>query len=106
MKKYIIFFSLFFFPLFVFATTTVEFPNLLGNATFGGILSKLLIIAMWFGAVILTGLVVWSAYVLMFSKGDPAEIKKAKAMLLYGVIGYVILLFADAIRLIILNLLA
>jgi hypothetical protein len=105
MKKIITFFSLFFFPFFVFATT-VEFPNLLGNATFGGILSKLLIIAMWFGAVILTGLVVWSAYVLMFSKGDPAEIKKAKAMLLYGVVGYVILLFADAIRLIILNLLA
>ena len=104
MKKNITAIALFSFPLLAFAST-VQFPNLLGDISFGSVLLKLLIIAMWLGGVILTVLVVWSAYILMFSKGDPAEIKKAKATLLYGIIGYVILLFAEAIRRIIMCLL-
>jgi len=106
MKRIISFLSFLSLPLFASASSsTVDFPNPLGNASFGVIFSKVLVYAMWLGAVILTVLVVWSAYILMLSKGDPAEIKKAKATLLYGVIGYVILLFAEAIRRVIMNLL-
>jgi len=94
-------------PKFALAqsSSSVAFPDPLQGATLATILPELLIYAMWIGGVILTILVVWAAYILMFSKGDPGEIKKAKATLLYGVIGYVILLFAEAIRRIIMNVL-
>ena len=104
MKKLLLSTILFVTPLISFGAV-IDFPNPLGNASFGVILSKVLVIAMWIGAVILTILVVWAAYILMLSKGDPGEIKKAKATILYGIIGYVILLFAEAIRRIIVNLL-
>lgn len=105
MKKFILPIILLVTPLISFGAI-IEFPNPLGNASFGVILSKVLIIAMWVGGVILTVLVVWAAYTLMLSKGDPGEIKKAKATILYGIVGYVILLFAEAIRRIIVNLLS
>ncbi|TSC52741.1 MAG: hypothetical protein LiPW41_111 [Parcubacteria group bacterium LiPW_41] len=104
MKKLLLSTILFVAPLISFGAV-IDFPNPLGNASFGVILSKVLVIAMWVGGVILTVLVVWAAYTLMLSKGDPGEIKKAKATILYGIIGYVILLFAEAIRRIIVNLL-
>lgn len=107
MKKIISFLSFLSLPTLVFAqaTSSVDFPDPLKGATLATILPKILMYAMWAGAVILTVLVVWAAYILMFSKGDPAEIKKAKNTLLYGVVGYVILLFAEAIRRIIMSLL-
>jgi len=106
MKKIIYFLSILSLPVLAqAASSTVTFLDPLQGATLATILPKLLMYAMWVGAVILTVLVVWAAYILMFSKGDPAEIKKAKNTLLYGVVGYVILLFAEAIRRIIMSLL-
>lgn len=105
MKKIISFLSLLGLPMIALAEG-VSFPNPLGSATTNqAMLAKILGYMMWAGGIILTGLVVWAAFTLMFSKGDPAEIKKAKNTLLYGVIGYVILLFAGAVRAIIMNLL-
>lgn len=104
MKKIILPALLFVIPSVSFAAT-IDFLNPLGNASFGLIFSKLLVVAMWIGGIILTILIVWASYTLMLSKGDPGEIKKARATILYGIIGYVILLFAEVIRRVIMSLL-
>mgnify|MGYP003381522556 CR=1 FL=1 len=56
----------------------------------------------WLGAVAI-GMIVYAGYIYVISDGDPADIKKAKDIILYALIGIVIVLLAFAITQIIVN---
>ncbi|MBI3305067.1 hypothetical protein HYZ80_01960 [Candidatus Parcubacteria bacterium] len=76
---------------------SVTIPNFLGfntiQAVINAVIPKLIILA----TVIVAPMVIWAAYMLMFSPASPDLINKAKTTLLWTLVGYAIILVGSGI---------
>ncbi|MFA6365004.1 MAG: pilin [Candidatus Paceibacterota bacterium] len=74
-----------------------DLPNPLGATSFMEVLVSIINALMYLGAPIVTGVILWAAFILTSSGGEPEKITKGKDAILYAVIGYAIILLAKAI---------
>lgn len=93
--------SIFAFSLPFLARAEDAFPDPLQGATLDSIFSRILSGLVMLGGLAVTVVIIWGAYILMFSEGNPKKIETAKKTILYAVVGYGILLLAGAVRLVI-----
>ncbi|MFA6407540.1 MAG: hypothetical protein WCV80_02435 [Candidatus Paceibacterota bacterium] len=84
-------------------SSAVDLPNPLGSGTtsFAVLLDSIINILIYLGAPIVTGVILWAAFTLTSSGGEPDKVTQGKNAILYAVIGYAIILLAKAIALII-----
>lgn len=84
------------------ASTTIRFPNPLGNCGTAGsqlqcvltmIIDKLIILA----APIVTIMVLWGAFQILTAAGDPEKFKTGNKTIMYAAIGFAIVLVSDGI---------
>ncbi len=81
--------------------TSVRIPNLLGSENLIQVINRV-IDAIWpVATVVVMVMVLWAAYLLMFSGGVPARVQRAKDTLLWTVVGYAIIWLAKGIAFII-----
>lgn len=72
---------------------SVDVPNYLGEgATLCTLFKRIAGFMIWIAAPIVAAMVFYGAYQILFSKGDPAAVKKGRDTILYSVIAYVIIL--------------
>ncbi|MBI4099040.1 hypothetical protein HY442_00750 [Candidatus Parcubacteria bacterium] len=76
---------------------SVRIPNFLAfdtiQAVINAVIPKLIILA----TVIVAPMIIWAAYMLMFSPASPDLINKAKTTLLWTLVGYAIILVGSGI---------
>lgn len=85
--------------------TTINLPNPLGVGSLTDLMNKVVDGLILFATPVAVVMVIYAGYLFMNSKGEPAELTKARATLLYAIVGYGILLIAKGIGLIIKNFL-
>ena len=75
----------------------IQNPVSVGNATFEGgyaFTIQLINIAIGFSATVTVAYIVWAAYVLVTSIGDPEKVQKGQGMITNAIIGLAICVFA------------
>ena len=87
-----------------FAATTITLDNPLQADSIQEVISGILSWLAAVGAPIAAGMIVYGAFLLMFSAGNPEKVTTGKKTILYTVIGYAIILIGNGIIKIIENL--
>lgn len=87
------------------AGTSITLPNPLGVSNINDLIGKIIDGLIVFATPVAAAMVIWAAYLFMTSAGEPDKITTARSALLWTVVGYVILLLAKGIGLIIQNFL-
>ncbi|MBI2577519.1 MAG: choice-of-anchor D domain-containing protein, partial [Candidatus Wildermuthbacteria bacterium] len=79
-------------------STTIRFKNPLGEGTtFTGLITKIVEFLITLALIILPIIIVWGGLMFLTAAGEPAKIQKAKQILTYSVIGFVIMLLSRAV---------
>jgi len=76
-----------------------ELTNPLGgqNQSLLDLITNLLVLVTRIGAIVCVLFIIWSGFLFIKAQGDPAEITKAKSVLLWSVVGTAVLLGASVI---------
>ena len=76
---------------------TVTFTDPLGGKTFGDVAKIVVDVLVGFAIPILGIMIIWGAFQLITSGGDPSKISAGKKTLLWAVVGFAIVLLAKYI---------
>ena len=79
------------------AGQTISFSNPLSGKTFADVAKAVAMALVAFGIPILVIMIIWGAFQLITSGGDPAKVSAGKKTLLWAAVGFIILLLAEEI---------
>jgi hypothetical protein len=109
MRKYlssprIIFLLAVFLIPFMVSAASISIENPFGaNSTIWTILDGILNFLFWLSLPLGALTIVYAAYVLLFSAGEPEKVTKAKQLILYAIIGIIVVFLSKAIILLLMG---
>ena len=87
----LVFFSLL-VPLLILAEVVIENP--IDTDTFQELINNIITFIWWIALALLPLMIVVAGFYFVTAAGDPAKVEKAKGIILYTVIGFIIILLA------------
>ncbi len=93
--------KLFFLVAFLFANKaladTINIPNPLGTDSFYDLLDSITTAVIYLSAPIAIGAIVYSGYLYISSGGEEKELEKAKKVITWTIVGFIIILSAKGL---------
>jgi hypothetical protein len=81
-------------PLLAPAATDIVITNPITATSFGEIVDNILTFIWWVALALVPLMIVIAGFYFVTAAGDPAKVEKAKGIILYAVIGFIIILLA------------
>src|SRR3989339_8790 len=100
MKKIIILFAFLGLTL-TLSASAVSFPNPINATTIPGVINAIINFILIISVPLLSGAVIYGGLLMITSGGDPAKFSRGYQTILYAIFGFIIILLAKGIGLVI-----